>query len=67
MDFYWVPVGALEDGPYQIVANLYLIQSLLGGGGTPERGLKRCLKLKTLSNYWGQIFIINRIGRLNQI
>lgn len=24
MDFYWVPVGALEDGPYRIVANLYL-------------------------------------------
>lgn len=33
----------------------------------PERGLKRCLKLKTLSNYWGMIFILNRIGRLNQI
>ncbi|MBK8970032.1 MAG: GFA family protein [Hahellaceae bacterium] len=24
MDYYWVPVGALEDGPYRIVANLYL-------------------------------------------
>jgi hypothetical protein len=24
MNYYWIPVGVLEDGPYKIVANLYL-------------------------------------------
>ena len=23
LDYYWIPVGALEDGPFEIVANLY--------------------------------------------
>jgi hypothetical protein len=23
-DFYWIPVGTLEDAPFQIVANLYI-------------------------------------------
>lgn len=24
MDYYWIPVGTLEDAPFQIAANLYL-------------------------------------------
>lgn len=23
LDYYWIPVGTLEDGPYEIIANLY--------------------------------------------
>ncbi|TVZ40842.1 hypothetical protein P886_0173 [Alteromonadaceae bacterium 2753L.S.0a.02] len=33
--FYWIPVGALDDGPYNIVANLYLVDKASWGVVSP--------------------------------
>ncbi|MCP5163345.1 MAG: GFA family protein [Hahellaceae bacterium] len=36
LDYYWVPVGALEDGAYRVVANLYLGAKATWAAVSPE-------------------------------
>lgn len=36
MNYYWVPVGTLEDGPFKIVANLYLDHKASWGVVSPD-------------------------------
>ena len=39
IDYYWIPVGALEDGEFEIVANIYT-DSKVSWAPMPERGVK---------------------------
>lgn len=36
LEYYWVPVGTLEDGPFKIVANLYMDSKASWAAVSPE-------------------------------